>query len=579
LQLSEMLALIESAEANGLIVVETPSRCRFSHGLIRELLYEEVRGAQRVALHRKAAQALEASRSAEPRHSEIAHHYYRSITAGDYDRVTAAARRAAAAAEAVFAFEDAVRLYDWALEAQALEVGSSPRDRAELLLLAGSAQRLAGRRDDARKTLGRMFEIARRYRFTDLVVRGVRALRPTPAMSSLPDPLVRDALEEVSREAAESSDDASIRALAQLACVPPYASDMARSKRMTKRALELARRFGGRSLLLQVLCARFHALSGPDDTDALLATAAEVLEIEEGRPTATSIEAQCARAGALIYRGEITAANQAFELVGRMSSELRLREGLWYCLRQSAQQRFLEGRFEVAEAECAELGSQSARFGLYYGRWFTSILTRAIAFERGRSEEVAASYDFTPLTRPAADVHLNVKTQLTRAAAELGRMDVARLGVATLAAIDFETFPKDIAYLNNLANIAVAVVALGDRPRAEQLYALLTPYPHHNTPDPTLLYQGSVSRYLALLAGCLGYRDEVEAHFEDALAMNRRIGLEPMVARTSLEYAQWLAAQRGGATRARELGLQAAVLGDSLGMAWLAERGRKAVAG
>jgi len=579
LWLSEMLELIESAKGHGLIVAETPHRWSFSHGLFRELLYKEMRPAERIALHRSAAGLLEGLRAVEPRHSEIAHHYYRSLAAGGYDRVTAAARRAAAAAEAVFAFEDAVRFYDWALEAQALDDAVPPRERAELLLAAGSAQRLAGRRDDARNTLGRMFEIARQHRFSDLVVRGVRALRPTPAMGSLPDPLVRDALENVLQATAEPADEPRIRALAQLACVPPYATDMARSKQMSAEALELARKAGGRSLLLEVLCARLYSLSGPDDIDALLATANEVLEANDGRPTPTSIEAHCARAGALIYRGEIAAADQAFEIVGRMSSELRLQEGLWYCRRQAAQRRFLEGRFDVAAAECAELRAQGARLGLYYSRWFTSVLTRSIAVERGRNEAGAAAYDFSMLTGPAADVHVNVKAQMTRAAAELGRMDVARAGVDALAIIGFESFPKDIAYLNNLASVAVAVVALADRPRAEQLYALLAPYPHHNTPEPTLLYEGSVSRYLALLAACIGYRNEVEAHFEHALVMNRRIGQRAMLARTCFDYASWLSGRRVGDARARELGREVVELADRLGMTWLAERARQLTSG
>jgi DNA-binding winged helix-turn-helix (wHTH) protein len=580
LPLSEVLDLIESAKHSGLVVAETPQRCGFSHGLFRHLLYEELGPAERIALHRSAAESLEALRAVEPRYSEIAHHYYRSLPAGGFERVTAAARRAASAAETVFAFEDAVRFYGWALEAQALDDAIEPRQRAELLLAAGSAERLAGRGDDARKTLGRMFEIARRQHFTDLVVRGVRALRPTPAMGSLPDPQVRAALEDVLKAGAASGEP-SIRALAQLSCVPPYATDLTRSKQMSGKALEQARSTGGRSLLLEVLCARFYSLSGPDDTDALLSTAAEVLELDDGRPTPSSVEAHCARAGALIYRGEIAAADQAFEVVARMSSELRLREGLWYCQRQAAQRRFLEGRFDVAEAACAELRSQGERFGLYYSRWFTSVLARSIAVERRRSEAVTAAYDFSLFTRPLADahasVHLNVKAQTTRAAAELGRMEVARLGVDALATIGFDTFPKDIAYLNNLASVAVAVVALADRPRAEQLYALLAPYPHHNTPEPTLLYEGSVSRYLALLAACLGHRVECEAHFEDALTMNRRIGQQAMVARTCFEYARWLAGQRRGAARAKELSLQAAKLSESLGMAWLGERARALV--
>ena len=96
-----LLDLIEAAQRHRLVVAETPTRYRFAHALIRTLLYDEMPTAERVVLHRKAALELETLSAVEPRHHEIALHYYRSLPAGEYDRVTAAARRAAIAAEAV----------------------------------------------------------------------------------------------------------------------------------------------------------------------------------------------------------------------------------------------------------------------------------------------------------------------------------------------------------------------------------------------------------------------------------------------------------------------------------------------
>jgi hypothetical protein len=54
-----------------------------------------------------------------------------------------------------------------------------------------------------------------------------------------------------------------------------------------------------------------------------------------------------------------------------------------------------------------------------------------------------------------------------------------------------------------------------------------------------------------------------------------------MLARTSYDYAQWLAGRRsaGARTRAQELTREASTLADSLGMTWLAERARAVVEG
>jgi hypothetical protein len=49
--------------------------------------------------------------------------------------------------------------------------------------------------------------------------------------------------------------------------------------------------------------------------------------------------------------------------------------------------------------------------------------------------------------------------------------------------------------------------------------------------------RGSVSRFLGLLAATLGHRGDAARHFEDALAMNRRMGALPHVAATLYDYA------------------------------------------
>jgi DNA-binding winged helix-turn-helix (wHTH) protein/tetratricopeptide (TPR) repeat protein len=571
LPLSPLLALIEAATQHELIVAETPQRYRFSHALIRALLYDEIATAERVTLHRQAGEALEALSSAEPRHSEIAHHFYRSLPAGAYDRVVTTARRAAAAADAVLAYEDALVFYEWALEAQALDPAVGPRSRAELLLACGQAMRLAGRDGAARHTLARLFELARQHGYVDLLLRGARVLRPTVAMSSVPDPLVRNALEEVLRISNDGPNAQRILALSQLACVPPYANDMQRSKQLSERALELARSLGEPSSLYAALRSRLYALSGPDDTDALLTVAAEILERERERPTVTSIEAHTARLGALLYRGESAAAEQALEAVGQVAHQFRLPEGIWYYDRQKAQQRFLTGDFAAAQTACAELRSRSTRMGLGYGPWFIDSLFFLLSVEQRGLQAVVANLDLSVVAADAPNLLPNIRASRVRGAAELGRRESAQAGLNALAAQDFEDIPKEIGYLNTLSNIAVAVVELGDLERAERIYALLAPYPRHSTPDALLLDQGSVSHYLALLAAMLGREERVEAHFEEALAMNRRMNRRPQVARTSYDYARWLAGRKQAKAnaRAQELGREACTMAEALGMRWL----------
>jgi hypothetical protein len=127
-----------------------------------------------------------------------------------------------------------------------------------------------------------------------------------------------------------------------------------------------------------------------------------------------------------------------------------------------------------------------------------------------------------------------------------------------------------------LVNIALAVTKLGDLDRAEQLYTLLSPYAHHNTPDGYLFDDGSVSHYLALLAATLGWHERVQAHFRTAIVMNRDMGRRPQLARTYYDFAVWTAEQdrSGASAEAQGLAHEASILAEAIGMQWLAQLAR-----
>jgi DNA-binding winged helix-turn-helix (wHTH) protein len=569
--MQRLLEMAEAASRSGLITAETPERYRFSHALLRSILYDEMATAERVAVHRRAAEALEALRPVEPRHNEIAYHFYHSLPAGDYGRVATAARRAAEAAEALLAHEDAVAFYEWALEAQALDPSSGPRERATLLLACGSAQRFAGRDSHARATLARLFELARQHGYAELLLRAARVLRPTYAMAAIPDPFVREALEEVLRIAPEGPGEQRIGALSQLACVPPYATDMRRSKELSGRALELARQLGERASLFEALRSRLYSLSGPDDIDALLAVTDEILALERDRAGWMSGEAYGARFAAFVHRGDLVEADGALAALGQTARQLRLPEAIWYHDRLSAQRRARDGDFAAAETACNELRARSQRMGLSYGATFTDIVRGALLFERRGVAAWGEGWDFTALLRGGAAQAPTQRAHLARSAARVGQLEPAQATLDSMAAHGFELIPKDISYLNTLACLATAAVILDDRPRAERLYELLSPYPEHNTPDGMLFYEGSVSHYLAELAACVGRDDRVAAHFETALVMNQRLGQRPQLARTRLAYARWLGLREGRAERerAKELERAAYETGAELGMEWL----------
>ncbi len=109
---------------------------------------------------------------------------------------------------------------------------------------------------------------------------------------------------------------------------------------------------------------------------------------------------------------------------------------------------------------------------------------------------------------------------------------------------------------------------MGDADSAEVLYRLLLPWAAFNVADQPEAIRGSVSRYLGLLAAMLERWNEAFRHFEDALAMNERMGARPWLARTQHDYARMLLARDdpGDAEKAELLFSHALTTYRELGM-------------
>ncbi len=116
---------------------------------------------------------------------------------------------------------------------------------------------------------------------------------------------------------------------------------------------------------------------------------------------------------------------------------------------------------------------------------------------------------------------------------------------------------------------------LGDAGRATTLYQCLLPYDGSNLlVGPTAACYGAASRYLGLLAATMCCWEEAQRHFEDALAMNSRMGAKPWLAHTQYAYAQMLLTRGHPDDGDKAAGLLGAalVISHALGMHALAER-------
>jgi len=322
---------------------------------------------------------------------------------------------------------------------------------------------------------------------------------------------------------------------------------MEKSRELSGQAVKLARETGDPHDLIEALKNQLHALSGPDDIDELLAVTREIVELSP----AQLVHIAFARYHALLFKGDMAGAAQTLDDVAEASHATRYRDGIWHCERLRAQQAFHQGDFEKAETAFRELFVESRRLRLPYGKRFFIAQTMALMQER-------AVLTGLPFTEREFESGLDFVTSLpsykaheARTLFDVGRPQEARQTFEAVAQSGLENIPRDMGILNTLANLSVAAISLEDRPRAETLYALMLPYPKHNTPNGFDLALGSVSYFLGKLAQLLGRRKEALSHLEDALVTNGAWGYAPHLARSQVALAELLAEDGARSSRQR----------------------------
>ena len=120
---------------------------------------------------------------------------------------------------------------------------------------------------------------------------------------------------------------------------------------------------------------------------------------------------------------------------------------------------------------------------------------------------------------------------------------------------EFAALPRDSEWLFCLSILAEVAAYLRDQDRAAVLYRLLAPYARVHAMAAGEAPLGPVARYLGILATTTSRWADAARHFEDAIAINARVGARPWLAHTQDDYAHMLLErdQPGDSERAREL--------------------------
>ncbi|MGH7820373.1 MAG: ATP-binding protein, partial [Candidatus Binatia bacterium] len=233
--------LDEAASARVVDVVTPVSRYRFSHALIRETLYGELRTVERLQLHRRVAEALETLHGKHPEGhlAELAHHFLEAIPAADVGKAIGYATRAADHAAEQLAHQEAEVLYGRAL--QALELANSPdeRLRCELLLKRGEAQWNAGGFENPVTCFIEAADLAKRIRDPELFARAALGFGGPGIGLAMAKESLREADILERALAALDAGDSILRArvMARMASLRHYREEFAE---LGRRALEMA---------------------------------------------------------------------------------------------------------------------------------------------------------------------------------------------------------------------------------------------------------------------------------------------------------------------------------------------------
>jgi hypothetical protein len=142
---NEAIAALEEATRVALVqeqpVAHTRVTYRFTHAFFRQTLYGEISAPRRIRWHQQAAKVLEAvyANQLEEHAAELAEHFAHSSDPGDLGKAVTYGQLAARRAMSVYAYGEAVRQLERALDVEDVLDPKVGTRRCELLLALGEA--------------------------------------------------------------------------------------------------------------------------------------------------------------------------------------------------------------------------------------------------------------------------------------------------------------------------------------------------------------------------------------------------------------------------------------------------------
>ena len=582
----DCLEPLDEARTAGMVEVgELPGHQRFVHALIRDAIEAGLSSSERVRLHRRAAEVLEAQsgRPRPPHLFDLARHWAVAAIGGEQLRAVPWIGRAADAALRGLAHEESARLYQLALS-----IGHGHLDpEAECQLTLGLARALHLCGDDAGGLEARLTAaaLARDAERPDLLAQAALAADAVgPTATEEPTRrLCRETLAALPADAVALRAQVTARyaeACVYTAWVTEHAlDDYEEAAAASTDALTLAEQCGDRTALRAALRARRMACSAPEGLDERERLAERMLALgRESADTRAQLWARLWRIDAAFERGDLPLVTRELEALARCVEQVRGPHARFELLRCQAVLAQAQGRFgdamDLAARAFTEI-SVTGEFGYQERAGLHHQIGLHIGHKASGAVEAGGFANATVFERPLQTAGIIIAVANAHMLASAGRLDEASAVYRSLGPPGAWQ-PSPHAVLPALAFGVNLAIMLGTDDDLALLRARLARYRGHHVVSGAgqVAYFGPVELWLGNGAARLGLLDEAVTDLEHAVrataangAAGYRVEAACLLAATLIQRAR-----PGDVPRARTLLESVADRAAALGMTPFAAR-------
>lgn len=523
----ELLCELDAARSAGIIQDRPghPDQFVFMHGLVPEVLVEDLSALRRSRLHLRLAEAFGDGAAPAVR----AHHYVRSRLAEALEPAVESSRAAAREQAAALAYEQASQTLLDVLDL--IEELAPGRDDLSGWLysdLAGFRYQLGeieGRRDAA----ARAGATARRSGDVELLQQAAiqRAGFPQPGH---PDALAVELLEE----AIERTPDRDAGIKAELLSVLAYYRGINESRRdeadvLALDAISLARTRGSARDLAEALAARSFLLTAAPGVEEQLALCDELASLVDRLESAADRERHRQylhrqRGPLLLRSGDIDGFVDELEQLERLGTERRSWIALATSLMWRAMLAHAGGDLTSAESlydEMAEVGRDQANFAQSYA--FALFVLRR---DQGRLAELLDS----ARSVVAASGQLRAfEPVLAVIESDCGNRDEAERIWRAWTKDSFARLPRDVTESGMLPLLADLCIEFGTPQDATRLAAIMEPYQGELMVAAWgICCMGAADRYRSMLQAHIGDHEAADSAAKAAQRLEASVGFRGM---------------------------------------------------